>query len=90
MAKKVLFISILITSILIIYFSKNYSEIGSDDACLCTEILNNESFIDQKDKMPSVKKCIESFKDFENAHLKCMDSFPIEHPEFKIDSLKSA
>ena len=29
---------------------KNKSKIGSDDACLCTEILVNESFINKKRK----------------------------------------
>jgi C4-dicarboxylate transporter len=68
---------------------KNKSEIGTDDACLCTEILVNESFINKKEKMPSVKKCISSFKNFENAHLECMKSIPLDQHEIKIDSLRS-
>ena len=68
---------------------KNKSKIGTDDACLCTEILVNESFINKKEKMPSVKKCISSFKNFENAHLECMKSIPLDQHEIKIDSLRS-
>ena len=68
---------------------KNKSKIGTDDACLCTEILVNESFIKKKEKMPSVKKCISSFKNFENAHLECMKSIPLDQHEIKIDSLRS-
>ena len=68
---------------------KNNSKIGSGDACLCTEILVNESFINKKEKMPSVKKCLSSFKNFENAHFECMKSIPLDHSEIKIDSLKS-
>tara|TARA_A100001011_G_scaffold36844_1_gene35000 strand:+ start:2217 stop:2483 length:267 start_codon:yes stop_codon:yes gene_type:complete len=68
---------------------KNNSNIGSGDACLCTKILANKSFINKKEKMPSVKKCLSSFKNFENAHFKCMKSIPLDHSEIKIDSLKS-
>lgn len=68
---------------------KNKSKIGSDDACLCTEILVNESFLDKKEKMPSVKKCLSSFKNFENAHLECIKSIPLDHFEIKTDSIRS-
>ena len=68
---------------------KNKGKIGTDDACLCTEILVNESFIKKKEKMPSVKKCISSFKNFENAHLECIKSIPLDQHEIKIDSLRS-
>tara|TARA_B100000941_G_C28368618_1_gene480906 strand:- start:553 stop:726 length:174 start_codon:yes stop_codon:yes gene_type:complete len=56
---------------------------------LCTEILNSENFINNKNKMPSVKKCIDSFKDFENAHLKCIKSFNLKDFKKKVDSIKS-
>ena len=39
--------------------------------------------------MPSVKNCIDKFKNFENAHLKCIKYFEFDHPEMKKDSLKS-
>jgi hypothetical protein len=39
--------------------------------------------------MPSVKKCINSFKDFENAHLRCIQTIEFDPPEIKRDSLKS-
>jgi hypothetical protein len=68
---------------------KSNSEIGLNDACLCTEIFVNESFIDQKNKTPLVKKCLNSFKNFENAHLECIKTIPLSHPEIKTDSLKS-
>ena len=80
------FIIVLLIGLLII---KNNSKIGSGDACLCSEILVNENFVDKKEKMPSVKKCLSSFKDFENAHLECIKSIPLNHPEIKIDSIKS-
>ena len=68
---------------------KNKSKIGSDDACLCTEILVNESFVDKKEKMPSVNKCLSSFKNFENAHFECIKSIPLDHHKIKIDSHRS-
>ena len=86
-------VKIIISSIIVLLIGfliiKNNSKIGTDDACLCTEILGNESFMIKKEKMPSVKKCLNSFKDFENAHLECMRSIPLDHPQIKIDSLKS-
>tara|TARA_B100000941_G_C28056077_1_gene326892 strand:+ start:74 stop:340 length:267 start_codon:yes stop_codon:yes gene_type:complete len=86
-------IKIIISSIVVLLIGfliiKNNSKIGSEDACLCTEILANESFIKKKEKMPSVKKCISSFKDFEKAHLECIKSIPSDQTKVKIDSLKS-
>tara|TARA_B100000941_G_scaffold289624_1_gene269400 strand:+ start:74 stop:340 length:267 start_codon:yes stop_codon:yes gene_type:complete len=86
-------IKIIISSIVVLLIGflilKNKSKIGPDDACLCTEILANKSFIDKKEKMPSVKKCISSFKDFEKAHLECIKSFPLDQNKVEIDSLKS-
>ena len=75
---------------LLIFIIQNEDSIKEGDACLCTEILNNESFLKNQNKMPSVKKCIDAFKDFDNAHLKCIKSFDFNHPEIEIDSLKSA
>ena len=85
---KVIVSSIFILLIGFLIFNKK-NKIGLGDACLCTEILVNESFINKKEKMPSVKKCLTSFKNFENAHLECMKSIPLDHHEIKIDSLKS-
>ena len=86
-------IKIIISSIVVLLIGflilKNKSKMGPDDACLCTEILVNESFINKKDKMPSVKKCLSSFKNFENAHFECMKSIPLDQHEIKIDSLRS-
>jgi hypothetical protein len=82
-------ISLIIVLSIGLLITKNKSKIGSDDACLCTEILVNKSFINKKEKMPSVKKCISSFKNFENAHLECMKSISLDHHEIKIDSLRS-
>ena len=87
--KKKLFIgTILITTFLffLLYRSKL---INLSDACLCTEILSNDNFIINKNKMPSVNKCITTFEDFENAHIKCMESYKFDHSEIKKDSLKS-
>ena len=47
-------IKIIISSIVVLLIGflilKNKSKMGPDDACLCTEILANESFIDKKEK----------------------------------------
>ena len=82
-------ISVIVVLSIGLLIIKNKSKIGSDDACLCTEILANESFINKKEKMPSVKKCLSSFENFENAHLKCIKSIPLDHHEIKIDPLRS-
>ena len=82
-------ISVIVVLSIGLLIIKNKSKIGSDDACLCTEILVNESFVDKKEKMPSVKKCLSSFKNFQNAHFECMKSIPLDHHEIKIDSLRS-
>ena len=50
-------ISVIVVLSIGLLIIKNKSKIGSDDAWLCTEILANESFINKKEKMPSVKKC---------------------------------
>ena len=87
--KKILFIgAILITTFLFYLFHRSKS-INLLDACLCTEILSNDNFIINKNKMPSVNKCITTFDDFENAHTKCMESYKFENLEIKTDSLKS-
>jgi hypothetical protein len=39
--------------------------------------------------MPSVKNCIDTFENFENAHLRCIKSFKFDHPQIKKDSLKA-
>ena len=87
---KILIICISISIALLIFINLNKSTIKEMDACLCTEILVNEKFLKNQNKMPSVQKCIETFKDFDNAHLKCIKSFDFDHQEIKIDSLKSA
>lgn len=87
--RKTLFLIALI-SITSLYYWIQKSEIMKDeDACLCSEILSNNNFLENKDKIPSVKKCINSFGGFDNAHLKCMEIFQFKHPEIKQDSLKS-
>ena len=89
MRNKILAVSAVISIGLLIFIIQNEDTIKEVDACLCTEILSSESFIKNQNKMPSVKKCIDTFKDFDNAHLKCIKSFDINHPETKMDSLKS-
>ena len=89
MGKKILIISVFSSLILMVLITESNFSIKEDDACLCTEILSNESFLNNKNKMPSVKNCIDKFKNFENAHLKCIKYFEFDHPEMKKDSLKS-
>ena len=89
MKNKILVASTVISIGLLIFIIQNEDTIKEVDACLCTEILSNESFLDNQNKMPSVKKCIDTFKDFDNAHLKCIKSVDFDHPETKMDSLKS-
>ena len=89
MRNKILVVSAVISLGLLIFIIQNEDTIKEVDACLCTEILSNESFLKNQNKMPSVKKCIDTFKDFDNAHLKCIKSFDFDHPETKMDSLKS-
>ncbi len=88
MNNKILVISAIISIGLLIFIIQNEGTIKEVDACLCTEILINESFLKNQNKMPSVKKCIDAFKDFDNAHLKCIKSFDFDHTEIKMDSLK--
>jgi hypothetical protein len=89
MTNKKTVIAALATTGLLIFLVQTNKNIEHSDACLCTEILSNQKFLDQKSKMPSVENCIDSFEDFENAHLKCIEMFEFEHPEIKKDSLKS-
>ena len=89
MSNKILIISAVFSLLLLGLIIQSKGSIKGEDACLCTEILSNESFMNNKNKMPSVKNCINTFKDFENAHLKCIKSFEFDHPEIKMDSLKS-
>ena len=89
MNNKILIISIFSSLILVVLIIKSNVSLKEDDACLCTEILGNESFLNNKNKMPSVKNCIDQFMNFENAHLKCIKFFEFDHPEMKKDSLKS-
>jgi hypothetical protein len=86
--KKIVLGFILFIIISIITFQIN-GTIKEEDACLCTEILSKESFLSNSNKMPSVKNCIETFENFEKAHQKCIKSFKFNHPEIKMDSLKS-
>lgn len=87
--KKLVMISVGIVALVFFLFQANSISIKEKDACLCTEILSNETFLENKTKMPSVKKCIETFEDFENAHLECMHTFKLEPPQIRLDSLKS-
>ena len=89
MRNKILIISVFSSLVLMVLITEINFSIKEDDACLCTEILSNESFLNNKNKMPSVKNCIDKFKNFENAHLKCIKYFEFDHPEMKKDSLKS-
>jgi len=89
MRNKILILTVFFSLFLLIYVIQTDDIIKDADACLCTEILSNDSFLDNKNKMPSVKNCIDTFEDFENAHLKCIKSFKFDHPQIKKDSLKS-
>lgn len=89
MRNKILILTVFFSLFLLFYIIRTDDIIKNADACLCTEILSNDSFLDNKNKMPSVKNCIDTFEDFENAHLKCIKSFKFDHPQIKKDSLKS-
>lgn len=89
MRNKILILTVFFSLFLLFYIIRTDDIIKDADACLCTEILSNDSFLDNKNKMPSVKNCIDTFEDFENAHLKCIKSFKFDHPQIKKDSLKS-
>jgi len=89
MRNKILILTVFFSLFLLIYVIRTDDIFKDADACLCTEILSNDSFLDNKNKMPSVKNCIDTFEDFENAHLKCIKSFKFDHPQIKKDSLKS-
>ena len=87
--KKWVLISVGTVALVFFLFQTNSSSIKENDACLCTEILSNETLLENKTKMPSVIKCIETFEDFENAHLECMNTFKFKPPQVRLDSLKS-
>ena len=89
MRNKILILTVFFSLFLLFYIIRTDDIIKDADACLCSEILSNDSFLDNKNKMPSVKNCIDTFEDFENAHLKCIKSFKFDHPQIKKDSLKS-
>lgn len=89
MRNKILVLSVVISLILSVYIIQTNGTLKELDACLCTEILGNENFLDNKNKMPSVKSCINKYENFDNAHLKCIKSFQFDHPKIKTDSLKS-
>ena len=89
MTKKILLTATFLTIIFLGIISYISPAINEIDACLCTEILSNDSFLNNKNKMPSVNRCITTFKDFEKAHLKCIESYEFKHPKIKVDSLKS-
>mgnify|MGYP001264031614 FL=1 len=89
MIKKILIIATFLTIISLAIISYIRPAINEVDACLCTEILSNDSFLSNKNKMPSVDRCITTFKNFEKAHLKCIESYEFKHPKIKVDSLKS-
>jgi hypothetical protein len=54
MIKKIIMFNVILLIIFIIF--KSNSEIGSNDACLCTEILVNPSFINKKKQNAISKK----------------------------------
>ena len=83
------FISVLIILSLLIIFFIIKRKHAFKDACFCTEILSNENLIKQKDKMPSVRRCLNLYENFENAHRDCVKSIQINPPITKKDSLKS-
>ena len=89
MRNKILILTVFFSLFLLFYIIRTDDIIKDADACLCTKILSNDSFLDNKNKMPSLKNCIDTFEDFENAHLKCIKSFKFDHPQIKKDSLKS-
>jgi hypothetical protein len=89
MRNKILALTALLSLILLVFIIRSEGIIKEADACLCTEILSNDSFLDNKNKMPSVKNCIDTFENFENAHLRCIKSFKFDHPQIKKDSLKA-
>lgn len=86
---KILALTALISMILFFFIIRSEDVIKEVDSCLCTEILSNYSFLNNKNKMPSVKNCIDTFEDFKNAHLKCIKSFKLDYYQIKKDSLKS-
>ena len=86
---KLKFISLLVILSLLILFFLIKRKHAYKDACFCTELLSNENFIKQKDKMPSVRRCLNFYKNFENAHRDCIKSIQINPPTTKKDSLKS-
>ena len=65
MKKKILITATFLTIIFLGIISYISPAINEIDACLCTEILSNDSFLSNKNKMPSVNRCITTFKDFE-------------------------
>ena len=83
------FISLLVILSLLILFFLIKGKYAFKDACFCTELLSNENFIKQKDKMPSVRRCLNFYQNFENAHLDCIKSIQINPAISKKDSLKS-
>tara|TARA_B100001057_G_scaffold479886_1_gene552063 strand:- start:176 stop:454 length:279 start_codon:yes stop_codon:yes gene_type:complete len=89
MVNKILILSFIICIILLIFIIGTNNNIKDADACLCTEILSNETFLNNVNKMPSVKNCMNKFNDFDSAHLKCIKSLNFDNPEIKMDSLKS-
>ena len=89
MVNKILILSFIICIILLIFIFQNNNNIKDADACLCTEILSNETFLNNVNKMPSVKNCKNKFNDFESAHLRCIKSLNFDNTEIKMDSLKS-
>ena len=89
MVNKILILSFITCILLLIFIVRADDNIKDADACLCTEILSNETFLNNTNKMPSVKKCKNKFNDFESAHLRCIKLLKFDNPEIKTDSLKS-
>ena len=89
MRNKILALTALLSLILLVFIIRSEGIIKEPDASLCTAILSTDGFLDNKNKMPSVKNCIDKFKDFENAHFKCIKSFKFDNHQIKKDSLKS-
>jgi hypothetical protein len=89
MIKKYFMTAILFLLVMVVIVLSESNGIEAGDACLCTEILSNKTFLTHKDKMPSVKKCIDAFGDFEKAHRQCIEIFSPEPPPIEKNPLKT-
>ena len=84
-----LLIGLSLVVVCLLYWCRQHTQINTQDACLCTELLASSSLTAQKDKIKAVRDCEMLFEDFEKAHLKCMETVPFENPTLKKDTIKS-